>query len=65
MNVHLSTVFMVFMTSAKEDTILNCGKHLLTVLTVFLLLQLLTKRSFVCMEVFHQSLAALTKLREL
>jgi len=65
MNVRLSTVFMAFMTNAKEDTTLNCGKLLLTALTVFLLLLLLTKKSFVCMEVFHQSLVVLTKLREL
>jgi hypothetical protein len=36
---------------AKEDLILNCGKHLLTVLIVYQLLLLLMKKYFVVMEV--------------
>ena len=51
MNALQSIVSMDFMMNANDGIILNYGKHLRIVLTVFLLLQLSMKKSFVAMVV--------------
>lgn len=50
-NVHQLIAFMVFMMNARDDTILNCGKHSLIVLIVCRWRRSLMRRSFVVMEV--------------
>lgn len=63
-NVQVLTESTDSMMNAREDTISSYGKLSLTVLTVFLLLQSLTKRSFACMEVFPQSFQTWSKFEE-